>query len=149
MFNKISTFLECATKKSSIWVSKIRETELSFSKTWIKKTIEFLCWRISVCEINWNMLISFFSNIRIIIHRFFLFNASINEFLRLWTFHMISIQFENLEICHYCIEDWICNIIFVSFSYVNLFLYLKDEIFVTFENEDVLKEKWFSLHFKM
>jgi hypothetical protein len=149
MFNKISTFLECTTKKNSIWVSKIREAELSFSITWIKKTIEFFCWRVFICAINWNMLTSFFLNIRSIIHRFFLFNASINEFVRLWASHMISIQFEDLEVCHCCVEDWICNIILVSFSYVDLFFYSKNEIFAAFKNEDVLKEKWFSSHFKM
>jgi hypothetical protein len=44
------------------------------------------------------------------------FNASINEFVYFWTFHMMLIQFANLEICHYCVEDRICNIIFISFS---------------------------------
>jgi hypothetical protein len=78
----------------------------------------------------------------------FFFNALINEFFRLWASHMISIQFEDLEICHCCVEDWIYNIILVSFSYVNLSLYSKNEIFAAFENKDVLKEKWFSSHFK-
>jgi hypothetical protein len=102
-FNKISALFECATKKSSTWASEIREAELSFSITWIKETIEFFCWKVFVCAINWNMLTSFFSNIRIIIHRFSLFNASISEFVRLWESHMISIQFEDLEICHCCV----------------------------------------------
>ncbi len=44
------------------------------------------------------------------------FNASISEFVRLWAFHMMLIQFADLEICHYCVEDRICNIILVSFS---------------------------------
>jgi hypothetical protein len=124
-FDKISALLECAIKKNSIWASKIREIELSYSITWIKETVEFLCWRILVCAINWNILTIFFSNIRIITNRFSFFNASISEFVRLWASHMISTQFKDLEICHYCVEDWIYNITLVSFSYVDLFIFIQ------------------------
>jgi hypothetical protein len=124
--------LDLSFKNSRSWIIILDNMNKKNSRVSLLKNF---CIRDQLKYVN-----NFFSNIRIIIHRFFLFNASINEFVRLWAFHMISIQFEDFEICHCCVEDWICNIILVSFSYVSLFLYSKNEIFAVFENEDVLKK---------